>query len=224
MFSRNLFSARNLQIKEALRKDYGLSMPLYNSYLRQSQVIQNNVSQYKFGLVSQQNNFSLPDQFLKVTDGFYAYALGFFLMKEVDADTGTGVLQTYPNATVFGAQAGDLEVFYNGSYSIQINQTVVVQDAPMKMHRVANTTLQSASNTLSESHVDDGFVELEPNLKLAGTQKIEIAVNIPTFSGIDIESGVGGTSYKLVCMPLGFSLPNGSSIFTDFYKRGISNN
>lgn len=223
MFSRNTYSPRLQEIKNQLRNAYGADMPLFDSYLRQSQKIENNKSIYEFSLTANNSgNIPLPEQLLQVTDGFYCYAMGFFLLAEVVGEEGTGVLQTYPNQAVFNAKT-DLEVFYNAQFSVQINQTLVVQNAPMKPFRVVNTTIQSVANdfVLSESLVNDGFKELEPNLKLAGTQKIKVSVTIPTFSGIDIASTTEGTEYKLVCMPLGFSLPNGSQIFEAYYKNNI---
>jgi hypothetical protein len=231
MQARNTFSFRKNQIKDMLRRPvneggYGINMPLFDSYLRIKLPLLNNQSQYNFNPVAQSNNIALPQVQLKISDGFYCYGVGLFLEREQTAKTGKAVLQTYPNATAFPAVAGppafdptDLEVVYNGLMQIQINQTVVSQAFPTEFFRSVQTTLQSANNTQSERLVDDGFVELEPNLKLAGTQNINFAVQIPTFSGITLESQAVGFVNNLVLMPIGFLLPNGSAIFEKYYER-----
>jgi hypothetical protein len=211
---------------ENLRETYGAEVPLFDSYLRAKQPLLNNKSQYDFNIVLQSGGQAvLPELKLQITDAFYCYAIGLFLEREETAKPGKAVLQTYPNETYFPVVVGppaftpaDLEAIYNGYMQIQVNQTVICQYLPTSQFRTVDTTLQSGTNNKSERHVDDGFVELEPNLKLAGSQNIKISVVMPSWANIAIESQSAGFVNNLVLMPLGFLIPNESAIFAKSYK------
>jgi hypothetical protein len=189
-------------------------------YLRQQLTLVNGQASYTFNLTSNQaNSTPLPQKLLNVTDTFFSTRMGLFLLKQVTAEAGGFELQSYPNPTYFPAVAGpsafnpqDMEVIYNGSLSITVNNIILVNGLPTKRFRTVPQTLQSGVNSKSEMDLSDALIPIVPYPRFDGTQSIEVTVKIPTFTGMEIASATAGTTHELVLYTEGFLIAQGSAV------------
>jgi hypothetical protein len=208
---------------EQLKASYPNNV-ISQSYLRQAQPLTNGQGAYQYSLVNPQGgNTPLPNKLLNVTDLFLMTRLGFYLLKQVTTsgvvEVGAFELQTYPNPTYFPAVAGppafnpqDLEVIYNGNFSLTVNNILLINAGSMKRFRVVPQTQQSATIAKSEIDLSDALVPVVPYPVLVGTQSIQLQVNVPVFTGMEIQSVTAGTEYQLVCYAEGFLVAQGSAV------------
>lgn len=183
------------------------------SFLRQEVVITNTNSKYEFDFnqdSSKQGNKT--ERLLRRQDIFYADSVGMFLVREVAAELGTGVLQTYPNPVAFPAAAGftpaDLEIFYNAFLSAQIDQKIFFEFLDTQLFLCVPESQQIAAGIeRSQRSPNDGFIDLEPNLVLSGKRTNKLEINVPTFAGAEVASVTAGTDHKIVMYARGFLIP-----------------
>lgn len=208
----DIFSERDRVLSQELFKQFGKGVAVTKSYIRQSFEIKDNQSTYEFDLGAGNPNQPLPQLLLKLIDLFVANRIAFYLEKVDITKVGNGVLQTYPNPQIFGAQAPDLETAYNGSVQISVNQTILYNNLDTHRFRFIPQTQQSATIANSEQNHTDPFIELEPNIKFSGDQSNKVTLTIPSFAGINIESKTAGIKYFLVMYLNGFLVPNGARL------------
>jgi hypothetical protein len=180
--------------------------------LRKELVLKNNVAQYKF--VFDQTDTG-ANKNLRRQDVFVVTSWGLFLTREAQTAKGTGVLQTYVNTTFFLAVAGPsaftpdhLQTIYNGYLDTTTDKNKVYENYQTDRFQRIPQTQQSVTNAKSQRDPNDGYVDTDPLLFLNGERKNDIALNIPTFSGIAIESQTSGTDNLVVMIPRGFLLSN----------------
>ena len=165
-------------------------MVIVPGFLRSDLAFQDGQSLMKFLIKKGEKEALAPERLLDQQDAFAITRYGLFLLNEtVDAE-GTGVLQTYPNATIFtgtGLTAASLEKLYNGSLGIKIGQDQLIEDYPNRNFRVVRTTQQSSSSNKSENLPVDGFASAAPMMVLKGKAKIDISVNRPATSGEGVQ-------------------------------------
>jgi len=153
-------------------------------FLRKDVALVNGNTIIKFPVLKNDNGQPLQtENFLDTNDAFAVERYGLYLLFETVGSEGTGVLQTYPNATVFtgtGLTAADLEKIYNGSFAGKIGQYQLIEAYPTKNFRVVRTTQQATSTTKSESLPVDGTAEASPLLVFGGCEKLELQVQRPT--------------------------------------------
>lgn len=176
------------------------------SFLRHDIPLKSNRSLYEANFLAENGQIELPQSRLSRTDSFMALMLGFFLLAEKDDKPGSAVLQTYPNPTVFAGAAAleDLEVFYNGEIDIQVNNVIISERFPLRDFRYVGETQKTGATSENSKGSHAGMVLLPPRVNLNGAEKNRIAVRIPSYAGIDLESGTAGETFKLVAYLDGF--------------------
>jgi hypothetical protein len=196
---------RDRVLLEQLEAKYGKGRVIA-SFLRQEVVLKNQQNGYRFDF-NDDNKGKATERRLAKQDLFVANSLGLFLLKEIAGKEGLGLLQTHPAPAVFVEATGvaftraHLEAVYNGSLAVRQDNNVIVDKFPTAKFRKRNSQE-------TESHITDGMSEIEPNLVFIGDRKKEVSVEIPTVSGIQIESGVAGEEHKLVLVAFGFLISN----------------
>lgn len=183
---------------------------LSQSYLRLETALVQNQTQYNFDvLVNESANGTFNTQNkLNLQDAFVASSLGFYLSVPVGG-TATNTeykLLTYPTVggefggAVTGnftlAQAEDALAFYNGYFSLTINQRVIVPYWDLMRHlqipRTQNNAVVSnpaatVSAPVAPLHftadqydgAQDGQYPIEPNITFVGSKKHSFQVTLP---------------------------------------------
>jgi hypothetical protein len=170
----------------------GLSAFPQPSYLRIEQQIVSGQSQYSFN-IKNDSGVSATENKLDQNDAFVVSKVGIALFKEavvsgVRTQPGTGVLQYYPNATVFAAEAGNLdpaqlENFWNSNLEVKVADTVYFDSLWMKPSRTVRTTQQSSATNKSEAFLYDGLFDIDPIITFQGSRKNDIVLQLPNFNG-----------------------------------------
>jgi hypothetical protein len=187
------------------------------SFLRVAVLMDPAKSQYIFVVKKDVGSSLVHDRKLDPNDSFVITDLGIKLLAETPANPGTGILQTYPNVQVFPAVAGEvthahLNIFYNGSIEVKVNDVVYAPAIKTEGMLVVRTTQQSSATTFSERFLKDGTVELNPDITLNGSVKNEIALTVPTFAGLQIQHATAATRNYVVLDCLGFLIRGGSDL------------
>jgi hypothetical protein len=195
---------------------------LSQSYLRLETGLVAGNTQYKFDVLVNENtqttNYNTQLK-LNLQDSFIVSQIGFFLASPGVSATNTDFrLLTYPNKTVFGANAPYLNSIYNGYMSLTINQRTIVPNWDLYKHLDVPTTQQNMlTGTFIASPLgqladdqndasDYGFFPCEPNIVLVGSKKNDLTVTIP--SGL---TAVTANS-RLVCIFRGILAQNTTSV------------
>jgi hypothetical protein len=187
------------------------------SFLRVAMLADASKSTYEFNIKKDQGTSLAHDRKLDINDSFVITDLGVMLLGENPATPGVGLLQSYPNNTVFAAEASTvtpahLNIFYNGSYRVKVGDTVYAESIPTNNMLCVRTTQQSASGNFSERLGRDGTVALNPDITLHGSAKNEITLNVPTFSGLQIQYITATTRIYPVFIAYGFLVSGGSKV------------
>lgn len=187
------------------------------SYLRVANLADASKSKYEFNIKKDAGTSLTHDRKLDVNDSFVMCDLGVMLLGETPANPGTGLLQTYPNNTVFAAEVGNvtpahLNIFYNGSFNLTVQDTVYAQAIPTNKMLCVRTTQQSAAGNFSERFGKDGTVELTPDITLDGSGNNLITLNVPTFPGLQIQYVTAATRIYAVFFAYGFLISGGGKL------------
>jgi len=179
------------------------------SYLRVAVLTRNANGQYQFNLRKDVGTSLAHDKKLDQNDSFAATRWGIALMKENPAEPGTGRLQTYPNNTVFAAEAGKvtpghLETFYNGSLRYTKDQKVVVEGWPTRLSSVVRTTQQASPATFSEMEGADGTVLLPTLITFNGKAKNDMVLDIPSWATQQVQYEAAAERIYVVFLCYGF--------------------
>lgn len=186
------------------------------SFLRQDMALMSNKSRYEFNFLAESGQVALPQQLLSRTDKFVVLSLGIFLLQEADAKPGSGILLTHPNATAMGGVTAiaDFETVYNGSLDIKVNAVTIMEGISTRGCRVVGDSIQSGTIPASSRGARDGMLELPPNIHFNGAQKNRVQLDIPSFTGIDLQTATANFTNKVVCFLEGF-LVEGAGIGND---------
>lgn len=203
--------------EDILKKVHGANaegMIISPSFLRAEVALSNSKGVYKFDLKKTGNEVQTEVK-LDRNDLFVVTRIGLFLAQQVASSIGKEVLQSYPNATVFGvagANAADLEAIYNGTTSLKIGSRVNIEKMPNHFFRFVPTTQQSSATNKSETNIIDATYAPAPLISLHGTMDIELSVEFPTFAGFDVEATTPATDgvAKLVTCLYGFIVKGGA--------------
>ena len=136
------------------------------------------------------------------------------LKQDVANKKTSGILQTYPNITVFGAAAAaDLWALYSGKMIITISNNKEIQAYDtMRFLEVPRTQQSGAGNYGDTWGRKSGFVALTPHLSLDGFGANELELKYPTWAGY-----AGGTSadvgfeHRAVLLLRGLTVTGGSA-------------
>ena len=136
-------TTREREIYNALKKQYPNQTPK-PSYLRKAVKIVNTKADYNFLFNGKSEGANLD---LERQDMFVVIKLGYFLLREIEIEEGTGVLQTHANATAFPAAAGftpaDLQVFYNGQLKTTVDGNIQYEKFPTQLFEYVPQTIQT---------------------------------------------------------------------------------
>lgn len=170
---------------------------LSQSYLRLEQPLTTTVSQINFPvLVNDTGSLAgvrITEQRLNLQDAFYASGISVYLTKAASATDTAFRLFTYPSPVVFPTGAGassataPLNTFYNGQYSITVNNDVLVPAFPLSSFLdVPETQLTAATNSPLDQYYGDGRISLQPNPVFIGQKKSKFSIQLPVnVSAID---------------------------------------
>jgi hypothetical protein len=194
------------------------------SYLRMEQLLDPNLTNYSFTVVSGTTNPPYPtENWLKLQDVFFVARMFFGLVLERSAGGNTqfaNQLMTFPNPQFYGAAGLDLNrlcgIWQNGELRLTINNEVITPAWPLSKHfnvpmRQINTiTWPNTDGFFNEVDLgDDGWCSIEPNWVLNGGSNIDLQIGYPTSLQ---DYGIGSSRFKLVLMLDGFLAQNASSI------------
>lgn len=203
---------KNRNVFEELVAEFRGSRVISPAFLRQDIALLDNKAQYEFSFLADTGKVDLPQRVLTRTEQFDITEIGVFLLNEKTAKPGSGVLQTYPNATVFaGGVVEDMETIYNGKLSINVNNVKILDGFPMREFRSVPDTLKSAGNTESSYKQHAGMVDLAPRIRFVGENQNSIVVDFPSYTGIDLTTSTAGEAFKLVVRLEGFLISSGTS-------------
>ena len=166
-----------------LREKYPNSV-ISPSSIRRAILLESGRGTYTFPVKRDVGAQLAHDQLLDANDSFIATRWGIKLLAEDPAAPGTGILQAYPNNTVFVAVAGEvvplhLNAFFNGRLRFKKDDTVQIEAWPTNLALTVPQTQQSASTNYSQAQGDDGVVLLPTTIGFNGSAKNEITLDIP---------------------------------------------
>ena len=181
---------------------------LSQSYLRLETALVASQTQYNFDvLVNESTNGTFnTQQKLNLQDAFVASSIGFYLAVPISSATNTEYkLLTYPTIGLeFGgaagnftaAQAEDALAFYNGYWSLTINQRVIVPNwdlnrhlyiPPVQNNAVVSSTVGVVVAPVAPLHnTADNYdgsemaqYPVEPNITFVGSKKHQFQITLP---------------------------------------------
>jgi len=169
---------------------------LSQSFLRLEAVVSNNVTSYRFGVLvnDSSTNSTAPrptETRLQLQDAFYVGSIQWFLGLASSATATDYAPITWNNPFQFftsGASTA-LNNFYNGSYSLTVNNRVITPNLPMVRHKYI-PILQQTSQTIASTVNTDAFdgmeataLACEPNWVLIGSKGNQLVLNLPAAIG-----------------------------------------
>lgn len=170
---------------DILKERYGNDAIIVPGFIRSDLAMSNGQTAMQFLVKKGEKTALAPERLLDFKDAFAITRYGILLVFETVGAEGTGVLNTYPNATVFtgvGLTATDLEKVYNGSLGIKVGQDQLIEAYPSHNFRVVRTTQQASASTKSEGLPADGFASAQPMVILKGNEKLDITLTRPAVS------------------------------------------
>lgn len=204
-------SDRNLAIFATLKRKYAAQQNIIITpgYIRIEQKITNGKSRYIFTYTKDSNSDTVTEVKLDRNDQFIATHTGLFLMKRDSTIPGIEVLQTYPNPVEIPDDSTNfyckhLEAFYNGSFGVQVGQTVYIEKMDTARFRFVGENIQTSSIVKSSFGEFTGFSELTPQIEFSGDGKSIIAVDAPIDATAKVANTVSNMSNYLVLIFRGF--------------------
>ena len=161
----------------------GKTNPPQPSFLQSELLASSNQGSYIFPINQTDSGvIRSSERRLNVNDSFVCVAVGLYLKSEDPAKPGSAVNWAYPNATTFAAEAGnlataDLEAFFNSRLRIKVGDRVFIEAQDMSLGRVTNTT------AATERDGTDGLNIAEPVITFDGSDKNEVTLTVPVWSG-----------------------------------------
>ena len=168
---------------------------LSQSYLRLECIAATNVTQYKFGvLINDVSTGSTQprstEQRLQLQDAFYVGTLKFYLGLASSATATDYEPITWNNPWQFSTAgaATALNNFYQGEYSLTVNNRVISPALPMVSHK--HTPILQQNNAAGAGINADAFDGInqtafacEPNWVLIGSKNNQFTLNLPSAIG-----------------------------------------
>lgn len=173
---------------------------LSQSYLRLECTLATNITSYRFGVLVNDSSTNsngvvrATEQRLNLQDAFYCGSIQWFLGLASSATATDYDPITWNNPyrfnTASAAQA--LNNFYQGTYSLTVNNRVISPALPMERHKCVPTYQQSitAIATATPGSISDAFDGInqtafacEPNWVLIGSKNNNFTLNLPTAVG-----------------------------------------
>lgn len=168
---------------------------LSQSYLRLERVASQNVTNYQFGvLVNDQPGGSQIrpcEQRLNLQDSFFVSSIQLFVYNSTNLNDTDNVFKTYPNPRVFSTAgaAQALYQLYNGVLSLTVNNRVITPNWDLSRHLVVPQTQQNVTPVATTINLDQfegsnyGEYACEPNWVLIGSKNNNLTINLPNAIG-----------------------------------------
>ena len=168
---------------------------LSQSFLRLEAIAQTNVTSYRFGvLINDTSTGSTTvrptETRLQLQDAFYVGSIQFFLGLASSATATDYAPITWNNQFQFttAGAATALNNFYNGSYSLTVNNRVITPNLPMVRHKHVpilqqNATAASGVNSDAFDGITQTAFACEPNWVLIGSKNNQFVLNLPSAIG-----------------------------------------
>lgn len=162
---------------------------LTQSFLRTENQLVVNKTQFKFPVLSNQNNESgtifNTEQRMVQQDSFVAALWGVFLSNPASNVDAAAKLCAYPNPIVFSAAAAAAaETIYNSIFTLAVNNDIILPVWDVSRHREVPETQQTAAFGAG-SPVDQidlsstGFFPIEPNIVFIGSKNSVLNLILP---------------------------------------------
>lgn len=175
--------------------DQKLSQQGSRSYLRSDFNLQGTNSSINFNILANQGSPSASENRLQLADAFVVTHIGFYLLKAGTSTSATAteiaqaVPHTFPNPLVFtgSGEAANLEVLYNSSLTLKLNQVVWYPYLAMrKFYRVGTSQATVGSSAVNNSPVqrdewngpDYGSLPLIPPILFNGQGQNSVVINM----------------------------------------------
>jgi hypothetical protein len=181
-------NCRNALIKAGFSKEKVEDAVLSQSYLRLEQPLTATGSQFQFPILINQTGSNVAvrptEQRLSLQDGFYVSGINVYLTVAASATDAKFQLFTAPLALPFVTGAANLYTFYNGNFTLQINQVNIITGYPLyRFVQVPQTQLTAATNSPITQFDGTQDAVLEPNILLLGSNNSVLTVNLPAAIG-----------------------------------------
>lgn len=214
-----------------VREEPTLGKVISPSYLKQKQALSNAQFSYEFDLLSSNpvSEFAASEVKLNDKDLFIATGMAACLANVNTTLEGTEILFAYPNSEAFattGATAAHLQAFYNGHFSVMIDQTEIVSKMPAyKFLEVPETYQEIANLTLNHDSVKGfpGQQPLSPAWLLNGKQEIKITWKVPQFTATaGFQTTASNRQIRAHVILTGFIVKGGAQMHYDAINRALS--
>lgn len=181
------------------------------SYLRLETRISNGLNKLVFKTyVGDGTSQNATERRLDRNDKFAVTKMGFYLLAQPDGKS-TGRLHSYPNATIFGAAAADLEALYHGVLSITVNRVKKMPIFDMQSFLSSPETQQSAAGNRDQFSLNTTMINLTPHLDIDGSGTNEIEIEYPSHAGFAGGTAAAGFTHYGVLYFKGFLINGGSA-------------
>lgn len=189
-------------------------------YLRLEASIQGGaLNAINFNVLANQGATNVTEKRLLIPDAFHITKMFLGIFKAgttttaSQSDIAKSIVRTFPNPTVFAAagEADNLMNFYNGKYSIKVNQTTYIDnDEIRRFYRVGQSQQGQGPAVVMPrdefSAPDFGFYDTLPTIRLSGSDNNQIFCTLPDSISM---AGTASTNYA-VCILRGFYVQNGA--------------
>ena len=193
---------------------------LSQSFLRLECIAQTNVTSYRFGVLINDTSTGSPtvratETRLQLQDAFYCGSIQFFLglaTTTTATDYAPITWNNQHNFTTAGA-ATALNNFYNGSYSLTVNNRVITPNLPMLRHKNVPILQQNAPaaagvNTDAFDGINQTAFATEPNFVFIGSKGNQFVLNLPSAIG----TLQAGSTTVITCVMSGILAQNVTSV------------
>lgn len=171
---------------------------LSQSFLRLEQPLVVNKTSFRFPILVNDGAVRNTEKRLNLQDAFYMSTLNIYLCKAPSATSSAMLLDTYPNPVIFATsgEAVALETFYNGVWSLNVNNTVIVPGFDLMSFRQARQTqLTGADDSPIDQFDGTDNVIIQPNPIFSGQRKNYFQIDLP-----DAVAVVDANVYMVVIM------------------------
>lgn len=156
-------------------------------YLRSEQVL-GNQNQITFPILT--NEGTAPrstERRLSISDTFVITNLGFRIGQQAATQTAGQVkLESFVNASVFGASAAQLDILYNGSVAIKVGSITYIEALDMLRFQLSSIAQRGAilatggaTTANSEFKGLADLAEIVPTIQFSGQEKNIVQISLP---------------------------------------------
>ena len=190
---------------------------LSQSFLRLECIAATNITQYKFGVLINDSSTNVTggvrqnEQRLQLQDAFYVGSIQFYLglASSTTATDYSPITWNNPFQFSTAGAATALNNFYQGEYSLTVNNRVISPALPMVRHKHVpilqqNATAGSGVNSDAFDGINQTAFACEPNWVLIGSKNNQFVLNLPSAIG----TLQAGSTTVITCLMSGILAQN----------------